>query len=142
MAAGFDGLAEVDEKGLNPDSPQAHAVFLEHVLKLDVSFLNGQDRDYFEAVLRVNRSRLAALQALPEDAGKDAVEEIRTQHAKELNVYKKQYGYEKVDDIVIQYLPVMQQKYMQQCVAAHPGSMRAILREFAKKLREESIMQH
>lgn len=143
MAAGFDSMAATEEQGLDPDSAKAHALFLELVLKLDVSFMdNGQDRLYFETMLNINRDRLTALQALPESAGHAEVEAIRTQHAEKLKAVKKQYGYENIDTIVTRRLPGLQQKYMEQCVKAHPHSVRAALRLFAEKLREESIMQH
>lgn len=142
MAAGFDSMAAIDEQGLDPDSAKAHALFLELVLKLDVSFIdNAQDRQYFETMLNINRARLNALQGLPEAAGHAEVEAIRARHAAELKAVKKQYGYEHVDTLVSQQLPSLQQKYMGQCVKEHPHSVNAALHLFAEKLREESIMQ-
>ena len=89
MAAGFDSMAATEEQGLDPNSAKAHALFLELVLKLDVSFMdNGQDRLYFETMLNINRERLTALQALPESAGHAEVEAIRTQHAEKLKAVK------------------------------------------------------
>ncbi len=143
MAAGFDSMVAIDEQGLDADSAKAHALFLEQVLKLDVSFIdNTPDRQYFETMLSINRARLTALQALPESAGHAEVEAIRTQHAEQLKSVKKQFGFENIDTIVSHQLPILQQKYMPQCIKEHPHSVRTALRLFAEKLREESIMQH
>ena len=53
------------------------------------------------------------------------------------DICSSKYGYANVDTIMMKQLDVMQQKYMQQCIAAAPTSPAKIFRLFAEKLREE-----
>lgn len=141
LAAGFDNMATVEERNLPKTSIQAHILFLEEVLKLDTSFITGRDREYFDTILSINKSRMEALKALPPTATAQDAEAIRERHAIAMKKAKEQYGYANVDAITMKQLEVMQQKYMQQCIAAAPNSSIKIFRLFAEKLREESISQ-
>lgn len=141
MAAGFDSMAAVDERGIDADSVEAHRIFLEKVLKLEVDFMSGADRVYFDTMLNINRTRLEALRALPASADKEEIARVRKLRADDLEAVKKQYGYVHVDAIIMQQLSVYQQKYMPECQVAAKESLRSVFRHFAEKLREESIMQ-
>lgn len=142
MAAGFDSMAATEEQGLEADSAEAHRVFLEKVLKLDITFMSGYDYIYFSTMLSINRERLNALNALPETATPEQVDQVQKLRTQELNTIKQHFGYTQVDAIIMQQLPVLQQKYLAECTAAAASSHRSVFRHFAEKLREESIMQH
>ncbi len=141
MAAGFDSMAAIEEQGLSPNSITPHRIFLEKVLELDVSFMSGDDYEYFSTMLRINRDRLEALRALPESADKAEITKIKSLHADELKEIKIKHGYQQIDTIIMEHLTGLQQKYMQECIKESETSKRSPLRHFAEKLREESIMQ-
>ncbi len=142
MAANFEGLASAKERHLSCDSAEAQILLIQEVLKLDTSFIKGADREYFDTMLAINKSRMKALQALTPPVAAEDVKKIRAEHAAQLDLVKELYGYKLVDEIIMQQLNVMQQKHMQACIVANPHSPFAVLRMFAEKLREESIMQH
>ena len=141
LAAGFDSMATVEERHISKTSVEAHILFLEEVIKLDPSFITGRDREYFDTLISINIARMEALKALPPTATDRDFAEVRERHAAELKKAKAQYGYANVDAISMKQLDVMQQKHMQQCIAADPTSPAKIFRLFAEKLREESISQ-
>lgn len=141
LAAGFDSMATVEERNISKTSVEAHILFLEEVIKLDPSFITGRDREYFDKLISINTARLNALKELPSTATEQDFDEVQEYHAAELKKTKAQYGYANVDTIMMKQLDVMQQKYMQQCIAAAPTSPAKIFRLFAEKLREESILQ-
>lgn len=141
LAAGFDSMATVEERNISKTSVEAHILFLEEVIKLDPYFITGRDREYFDKLISINTARLNALKELPSTATEQDFDEVQEYHAAELKKAKAQYGYANVDTIMMKQLAVMQQKYMQQCIAAAPTSPAKIFRLFAEKLREESIIQ-
>ena len=134
-------MAAIEEQRLSPNSITPHCIFLEKVLELDVSFMSGDDYEYFSTMLRINRDRLEALKALPESAGKAEIDKVKSLHAEELKEIKIKHGYQQIDTIILEHLTVLQQKYMQECMKEAETSQRSALRHFAEKLREESIMQ-
>lgn len=142
LAAGFESMATVEERQISKTSVEAHILFLEEVIKLNPSFITGRDREYFDTLISINIARMEALKALPPTATDRDFAEVRERHAAELKKAKAQYGYANVDAISMKQLDVMQQKYMQQCIAADPTSPAKIFRLFAEKLREESISQY
>lgn len=141
MAAGMDSMARYYEQGVDSCSTQAHIIFLEEVLKLDVSFLTGDEGRYFTEMLRINKIRLEEIKKLSAEATEDEVIQLRKQHAAELSVLKRQYSFANIDKIILSQLRVMQQKHMQQSQKEAEARGISPLRVFAEKLREESVMQ-